>query len=280
MTPAGREWDAEAYQRISSPQLAWGRSVLSRLELDGDETVVDAGCGTGRLTAELLERLPTGRVIAIDLSANMLDVAKKKLSSRFGARVSFAQCDLLNRCLGPVADVLFSTATFHWVLDHPRLFRELHGMLVPGGRLVAQCGGGKNLARTHERAMGLIKSKPFVRALSQWKDPWEFADAGTTELRLRNAGFIDIETWVESAPTPMADAASFTEFARTVVLRPYLEILPDESQRAAYLETLTAEFARDDPPFVFDYWRLNVSAVKPVVENPEEEENGFQRSRE
>lgn len=262
MTTAGREWDADAYQRISSPQLAWGRSVLSRLELKGDETVVDAGCGTGRLTAELLERLPDGRVIAIDLSANMLDVAKGNLSPRFGKRVSFAQCDLVNGCIAPVADVLFSTATFHWVLDHPRLFRELHGMLRSGGRLVAQCGGGQNLARTHERAMALMKRKPFVRSLAQWKDPWEFADANTTGMRLQNAGFTDIETWVEAAPTPMPDAAAFTEFARTVVVRPYLAILPDETQRAEFLERLTQEFAGDDPPFVFDYWRLNISARK------------------
>jgi trans-aconitate methyltransferase len=232
--------------------------------LNGDETVVDAGCGTGRLTAELLERLPQGRVIAIDLSANMLDVAKEKLTPRFGERVSFVQCDLVNGCVAPVADVLFSTATFHWVLDHPRLFRELRAMLKPGGRLVAQCGGGKNLARIHERAMELMKSKPFVRSLAQWKDPWEFADANTTEMRLRDAGFIDIETWVEAAPTPMPDAAAFTEFARTVVLRPYLAILPDEAQRAEFLGRLTEEFAHDDPPFVFDYWRLNISALSPL----------------
>lgn len=262
MTPAGREWDADAYQRISSPQVAWGRSVLSRLELTGNETVVDAGCGTGRLTAELLERLPAGRVIAIDLSANMLDVAKRELEPRFAGRVHFAQCHLLNGCLAPAADVVFSTATFHWVLDHPRLFRELRGMLVPGGRLVAQCGGGANLARVHDRAMAVMKTKRFVRYLAAWNNPWEFADAVTTEARLRDAGFTDIETWLESAPTPMPDAAAFAEFARAVVLRPYIALLPDESSRAAFIEELTGQFAKDHPPFVFDYCRLNISATK------------------
>ena len=260
MTPAGREWDADAYQRLSSPQVMWGRSVLARLKLDGDETVVDAGCGTGRLTAELLERLPAGRVIAIDLSGNMLDVASAMLEPRFPGRVHFAQCDLLDVCVASVADVVFSTATFHWVLDHPRLFREIRSMLVPGGRLVAQCGGAGNLQRTHLRAMALMKTKRYVRALAAWKDPWEFADAGTTETRLRDAGFTDIETWLESAPTPMPDAETFGSFARTVVLRPYLAILNDDSLRASFIEELTAEFAKDDPPFVFDYWRLNISA--------------------
>jgi trans-aconitate methyltransferase len=263
VTPAGREWDADAYQRISSPQVAWGRSVLFRLELSGGELVVDAGCGTGRLTADLLERLPSGRVIAIDLSANMLDVAKRELEPRFAGRVHFAQCDLLHGCLAPSADVVFSTATFHWVLDHSQLFREVHGMLVGGGRLEAQCGGGVNLKRVHDRAMALMKTTRFVRYLAAWKDPWVFADAVTTETRLRAAGFIDVETWLESAPTPMADAESFAEFARTVVLRPYLALFPDDDLRVAFIEELTAQFAKDSPPFVFDYWRLNISATKP-----------------
>ena len=264
MTPAGREWDADAYQRLSSPQVLWGRSVLARLELDGDETAVDAGCGTGRLTSELVERLPEGRAIAIDLSANMIAVAKQLLEPRFPGRVMFAQCDLLNGCVAPVADVVFSTATFHWVLDHPRLFREIHGMLVPGGQLAAQCGGAGNLARAHQRAMAVMKRKRYMRALSAWNDPWEFADAHTTESRLRDAGFTDIETWLESAPTPMPDAETFASFAQTVVLRPYLALLADETLRATFIEEFTAEFAKDDPPFVFDYWRLNISARRPL----------------
>jgi hypothetical protein len=108
--------------------------------------------------------------------------------------------------------------------------------------------------------MALMKVKPFVRHLAAWKDPWEFADAGTTEARLRAAGFTDVETWLESAPTPMPDAATFAEFARAVVLRPYLAILPDEALRSEFIEKLTSQFAEDDPPFVFDYWRLNISA--------------------
>ena len=261
MTPAGRDWDADAYQRVSSPQVGWGLSVLSRLELTGGETVVDAGCGTGRLTAELLERLPDGRVIGLDISASMLEVAKRELGPRFAGRVHFAQCDLVNGCLARTVDVVFSTATFHWVLDHPRLFRELHGMLVSGGRLAAQCGGGPNLATVHTRAMALLKTRRFVRHLAAWKDPWEFADARTTEERLLAAGFTDVETWLETAPTPMAGAAAFAEFAETVVLRPYIALLPDESLRSEFIQELTDQFAKDDPPFVFDYWRLNISAT-------------------
>ena len=258
-----REWDAETYQRVSEPQLAWGLSVLARLELSGNETVVDAGCGTGRLTAELMERLPAGRVIALDLSHNMLTVARRELAPRFGRRVSFVQAHLLDRCLGPVADVVFSTATFHWVLDHPRLFRELRDTLVPGGRLMAQCGAAGNLKRTHERATALLKVAPFVRYASAWKNPWEFASAAITQTRLRDAGFVDVDTYVEAAPTRLNDADDFAEFATAVVLRPYLALFPDPAIKREFIGAITRQFASDPEPFVFDYCRLNISARNP-----------------
>ena len=108
-----REWDAATYHRVSAPQLDWGRRVLARLPLRGDETVVDAGCGSGRLTAQLLERLPRGRVIAVDASADMLRIGAEHLVPHFGDRVSFVQADLQTLTLPAPADAVFSTATFH-----------------------------------------------------------------------------------------------------------------------------------------------------------------------
>ena len=93
---AQREWNSAAYQKLSDPQFAWGLAVLQRLALRGDETVLDAGCGTGRVTAELIERLPAGRVIATDLSYNMMQEARRNLA-HFGSRVVFLQSDLSER---------------------------------------------------------------------------------------------------------------------------------------------------------------------------------------
>ncbi len=66
MNSSAREWDAETYDAVSDPQFNWGMEVLDRLELRGDEAVLDAGCGSGRVTAELARRLPRGRLIAVD----------------------------------------------------------------------------------------------------------------------------------------------------------------------------------------------------------------------
>ena len=242
--------------------LAFAIPVLARLQLRGDERVIDLGCGTGRVTELLLDRLPRGRVLALDLSSNMLGVARAHLQ-RCGGRVQFAQADATALPVAAYADAIFSTATFHWVLDHPALFRGLHDALVPGGQLVAQCGGGPNIRRVHDRCATLMRTPAFAPSFAAWREPWEFADAETTRLRLIDAGFVDVQTSVEANPVLQPNASAYAEFVTNVICRPFMACLPDKAQRDAFIAALTAAAATDDPPFELDYWRLNISARKP-----------------
>jgi len=257
------EWDAATYHRISNPHMTWGARILARLPLRGDETVVDAGCGSGRLTAELLDRLPRGHVIAVDRSANMLAAARANLAQRYGDRVTFIQGDLAALALAGVGDAIFSGATFHWVPDHPRLFAALYRTLKPGGRLVAQCGGAGNLAHLVARADALMADPRFAPSFADWPGPWQFAGAATTADRLRAAGFRDVATDLEAAPVYLADAAAYREFLAKVIFGEHLARLPDEHRRAAFVETLTDAAAGDTPPFALDYVRLNMQATRP-----------------
>jgi trans-aconitate 2-methyltransferase len=259
--PRDKDWNASAYHRVSAPQTLWGLEVLDRLRLTGVETVLDAGCGTGKLTRVLAERLPRGRVIALDSSPDMLALARKELAG-FGNRVQLIQASLPDLTLPAPVDAIFSTATLHWVLDHPALFRAFHRALVPGGQLEFQCGGAGNLHRFHTRALALAATARFSDAFGGWTDPWCFASAEETADRLRAAGLAEVRTWLEPRPTHYPDAAAFADFTSHVVLRPFLARL-DLARAESFTHALAKMAGDDDPPYVLDYIRLNASAAAP-----------------
>jgi trans-aconitate 2-methyltransferase len=253
-----REWNSTVYHRLSGPQVSWGKKVFTRLQLRGDELVLDAGCGTGRLTAELLEAVPQGRVVGVDLSQNMLNSARQHLRADFGRRLNLVACDLLHLPFKKIFDVVVSTAAFHWVPDHDRLFRNLHDLLVPGGRLEAQCGGGPNLVDLRACANSLMAKPKFARYFAGFHEPWLFQDAEQAADTLRRAGFTAIETSVEPAPTLLDDADHFREFVPNIIFRRHLENLPNDELRAEFIDEITQQAANDKPPFFLDYWRLNL----------------------
>jgi len=260
---SSREWNADLYHQISAPQVSWGKKVLGRVRLRGDEHVMDAGCGTGRLTRDLLEGLPHGRVTAVDVSQNMLRNAEHHLAPQFGERVQFVRADLQHLAFNHAFDGIFSTASFHWVKDHNQLFAGLFRALKPGGWLVAQCGGGRNIARLLGRVERLLASEPYREHFVGFAFPWEFSDDLTCAKRLRCAGFSDVETNLEEAPTQFSNADEFQQFVASVILHRHLDSLPDPAMRKKLLDEVTQQAAQDDPPFLLDYWRLNMKARRP-----------------
>ena len=144
------EWDASEYEAVSAPQTGWGASFLDvflrRRGLRGDEAVIDAGCGTGRVTELLLGHLPNGSVLGVDTSEAMVEAARQRFAG--DRRVRIAHGDILELEVDEPVDVIFSTATFHWIKNHEPLFERLARALKPGGQLVAQCGGRGNIALT------------------------------------------------------------------------------------------------------------------------------------
>jgi trans-aconitate 2-methyltransferase len=244
-----REWDAETYDAISDPQFSWGMEVLERLEVRGDEAALDAGCGSGRVTEELLERLPNGSVLAVDASEGMVSKARERL----GDRASYLVADLAELEVDEPVDLIFSTATFHWILDHERLFRRLRAALRPGGRLVAQCGGYGNVAE-HATAITAIATRPeYASYFEGMTLMWNFASPEETEARLREAGFAEARCWLEPKPVTPADPLRFT---MTVTLGPHLARLPEEKRRP-FAEAILERSAQ---PLTLDYVRLNIEA--------------------
>ena len=259
---AVREWDGASYDRISGPMEALGREVLARLELAGDEVVLDAGCGSGRITEALLERLPRGSVIAVDASPSMAAAARRRLGLQEAAQSPTAQAgrvdvrvlDLLDLELESPVDAVLSTATFHWISDHQRLFAKLHRALRPAGRMVAQCGGEGNIDVLRGRANAVLSHEPYAAHFVDWQAPWNYAGPQETRERLLDAGFASAQCWLAPAP---ARPEHPREFLSTIVLGPHTQRLPADL-RERFIEDVLAEVGH---PVVVDYVRLNIDAT-------------------
>lgn len=254
----GVDWDARRYHELSSPQLEWGRRVIARLRPLAGERILDLGCGTGRLTLDIAHAMGRGLVVGLDRSAAMLKVA----SSSSGLPVVMA--DGAGLPFDEAFDAVFSAATLHWIRDHDAAFASVYRALKPGGRFVAQCGGGPNLKRLLDHAHELMDSPRYRSHFGAWHDPWLFATPDATRGRLGRAGFVEIETGLEEAPTALPDPVSFRDFIACVCVRHHVDRLPVEL-RPRFVEELTDLAAADDPPLTLDYWRLNISARKAAA---------------
>ena len=243
----GTPWDASTYDRSSEPQQEWASDVLRRLEgIAPDATVLDIGCGTGRVTEALLALVPQGRVRALDASAEMVALARRRL----GDRAEVWRQDVLDLDLDEPVDAIMSTATFHWVTDHDRLWARVARALRPGGVLEVQCGGRGNIDRVREVIEAVAPD--VAPQLAGWS-PWNFAGPEETERRLEQAGFTSIRCWLQERPTSPDDVDAFV---RTSILPAHLDRLTEE-QREPFA---AAVVARVQLPL--DYVRLNVSAVR------------------
>jgi trans-aconitate 2-methyltransferase len=234
-------WDAASYDRVSDPQREWAGPVIERLALRGDETVLDAGCGSGAVTEMLLGRLPNGCVVAVDADENMVAHARERLAGRVDVR----QADLRELDLDAEVDAVFSNAVLHWIVDHRPVFAGFHRALRPGGRLSVQCGGEGNVAR-----FVAIADRVAGREVPR---TWNFAGADESRARLEAAGFTDVETWLQPAPARPAD---LRQYLRTVCVRPYLAELP-ASEHDAFVDRVADELGGE-----LDYVRLNLVASR------------------
>jgi trans-aconitate 2-methyltransferase len=253
MSGGTRDWDAATYERVSIPHEEWANATLDRLGLEGGETVLDAGCGSGRVTRLVIERLPRGSVLAVDGSVSMVEAVRSVLRPRDRALHS----DLTALELEGEVDAVFSSAVFHWVADHELLFARLRAALRPGGRLAAQCGGAGNIDSFRLSGEAVAAREPYAPYFEDFVQPWNYAGPEETEARLRAAGFEQVRCWLEPwavvPPEPR-------DFVSTVCLGAHLERLPEELRQPFFEDILAAE----GTPLRLDYVRLNIAAVAPA----------------
>lgn len=241
-----RDWNAAGYTALPLPHVQWGARTLARLPLNGDEYVLDAGCGPGRDTLALLARVPRGRIAAVDASPQMLAELRRLVTEK-SDRLEVIQADLTQPLpLRERVDAIFSVATFHWITDHEALFDNLASALNQDGRLVAECGGRGNISSIH-RAADEVLGRPG--------EMWEFPAEDETSRRLQQAGFRDVHVRLRPDPVHIEQFEVWLDYLRVVVLGGYLDAMPAAEQEA-FVRAVAAQL----PDQVVDYVRLELSA--------------------
>ena len=197
-------------------------------------------------------------MLAVDASEAMVEAARRRFAGE--PRVRVERQDLLSLEVTEPVDLVFSTATFHWIKDHDRLFGRLAVALKPGGRLVAQCGGEGNISRaTRATRVVMVERERFRGYFEGWQDDKNYADPRTTKARLEAAGFEEVQTWLHDEPAAFASVEELARILATVVLGGHLERLP-EGEREPFAQAVAREITAIDGSPLLDYVRLNIDA--------------------
>lgn len=243
-------WDAERYERQPLPHEGWGAGVIRRAGLRAGDSLVDAGCGTGRdaeLALNVLARLAETEGVALgvltllDADADMIEASRKRFGGYpEGQRPVILQADLVEPWPVAVpADVIISVASLHWIGDHTDVFREAAAVGTDQARLHVDCGGAGNIETVVDAATRVGLPMP----------EWNFATVDATASALRAGGWEPQDVWLHADPLVLPDRATFREFLQSVMFHHATEALLDDMVEAC-------------PETVVDYVRLNIDAQR------------------
>ena len=239
------EWNADDYERNSKGQQKWARELIEKLELKGRENILDLGCGDGKVTAEIANRVKHGSVIGVDNSEAMIKLANKKYSPGTYKNLSFVVMDASNLSFKKSFDVVFSNAALHWVKDHRPVIKGLFNCLKPGGRILLQMGGKGNASGIFSVLEEIINSYEWKQYFENFEFPYSFLGTEEYKKLLNNAGFTIKR--IELIPKDMMHfgKSELEGWIRTTWL-PYLKQIPKEKQEK-FIDTLSTKYIQKEP---------------------------------
>ena len=255
------EFDGKAYSAASKHQKEWGGAMIDELTFRGDERVLDLGCGDGAITAQLADRVPQGQVVGIDSSPRMIETAQGHRREN----LSFELMDINDVDFAEPFDLVFSNATLHWIHDHERLLRRVHGLLTPGGVIRFDFAAEGNCGNFVAVVRHVMDQERYAAIFSDFAWPWFMPSPAEYEPLVRAAGFQQIKVWGQNADRYFADADEMTRWLDQPSLIPILRVLP-EHERAGFRQTavtMMIQRTRQADGTCFEtFRRINVLARK------------------
>lgn len=255
------EFDGRKYEQASTHQKQWGARLIEELELQGNESVLDLGCGDGTLTAQIAELLPTGRVIGIDASRGMIDAAQPKAREN----LSFVCMDI--NCLDFSAefDVIFSNATLHWLKDHGRLYQRLGKSLRDGGRIRFNFAGEGNCSNFLRVIREAMSRGDFAEYFADFQWPWYMPTIDEYATLVESTGLTDVDVWGENADRFFADVDTMVRWIDQPSIVPFLASIPEKQKsdfREFVVRRIIEETKLDDGRCFETFRRINLYAKK------------------
>jgi trans-aconitate 2-methyltransferase len=258
------EFKPQHATETSDPQQAWGEKLINELDLEGHESILDLGCGDGRLTALLARRVPSGSVIGIDASQQMTSAARER--HRHQTNVSFRTLDINQLCCESEFDVVFSNAALHWVHDQVTLMTNVHRALKPQGLIRFNYAGQGHCIQLMEILTQTLSEPEFAPLFTDFLWPWHMATVKDTSERVAQAGFNQVKVWKETEAARFSDQDTLIQWMDHLSLVPFLERIQDPQKTQQFRDHIAARMVQKmqqpDRTFMEASCRINVQALK------------------
>jgi trans-aconitate 2-methyltransferase len=256
------QWDASDYAKHSQGQYGWAMGNIGKLRLQGNESVLDVGCGDGKVTAEIARLLPRGRVVGVDQSEEMIALATRLVRL---PNVKFRVLDGQRLDFNEEFDAIFSNSALHWMPDQRAAILGIGRALKPGGRLFLSMGGRGTASLVFKALDSMMQEERWAQFLTGVVPPHHFKGPQEYEPWLAEAGLHADRIELVQKPMRLADAAALEGWHRTTWMT-YTARFP-ENQRGDFLRELTKRVAAnctmtDDGGLLMPMVNLEVEAHK------------------
>lgn len=255
------EFDGERYKLASKHQKEWGTKIISNLNLKGDETILDLGCGDGVLTKQIASLVPKGRAVGIDSSEGMISTAKELE----GRNLSFQKMDIDLIEFKEQFDIIFSNATLHWIKDHKKLLKNCYSALKPGGSIRFNFAGQGNCSNFYKVIQNIISNEIYLKYFESFEWPWYMPSIEEYKKLVFETNFKEIEIWEENSDRFFENQDEMIRWIDQPSIVPFLKLVDTEDKdkfRNEVIEKMIHSTKQSDGRCFETFRRINIYAVK------------------